>query len=99
VYVSGDACLVTGSMWTLSEQLHPVSYHAPRDARPDMRPALEEALRRDLQFQIPENYQRGAVRVLCVVCVVWVCACVVCCVSVCMLCVCVYVCVRVRVKY
>ena len=58
---SGDACLVTGAIWILSEHLHPVSYRASRDIRADMRPALKKALRTDLTFEIPENYRRGAV--------------------------------------
>lgn len=57
----GKACLVTGSMWTLSEKLRPVSYNAEREIRDDMKPAIKEALRLDLKFEIPENYRRGAV--------------------------------------
>lgn len=58
---SGAACLVTGAIWTLSEKLHPVSYSASRPIREDMRPALRKALRKDLTYEIPENYRRGAV--------------------------------------
>jgi hypothetical protein len=48
-------------MWTLSEKLRPVSYNAEREIRDDMKPAIKEALRLDLKFEIPENYRRGAV--------------------------------------
>lgn len=58
---SGDACLVVGATWTLSEKLHPVSFHAKRSIREDMKLSLEVALRKDLNFQVPLNYRRGAV--------------------------------------
>ena len=61
MYMVGDACLVTGSMWTLYENLHSVSYHAKNDIRHEMKPDILKALRNDLKFTIPYNYQRGAV--------------------------------------
>jgi hypothetical protein len=57
----GMACPVKGSIWMLPEKLHPTFYTAPREARSNMKPAIERALRKDLTFQIPKNYARGAV--------------------------------------
>ena len=56
----GMACPVIGSKWSLLEHLHRVEFQAPRQPRIEMIPAIREALKTDLDFQIPLNYRKGA---------------------------------------
>ena len=56
----GRVCLVEGSSWTVVETLPEISFNAPRRPLPQHLPALAEALKADLAFRIPDNYQIGA---------------------------------------
>lgn len=56
----GQTCLVEGNSWTMKEELPQASFQAPRHPAPEFLPMLAEALRKDISFMIPENFQIGA---------------------------------------
>lgn len=56
----GSTCVVSGSVWDLEEDLPITSFRAPRPPRPEALPAISEALERDIFYNIPDNFKRGA---------------------------------------
>jgi len=56
----GSTCAVTGSTWDLKEDLPIASFRAPRPPQVEALPAIASALKRDINFVIPDNFQRGA---------------------------------------
>ncbi len=56
----GSTCAVTGSTWDLEENLPIASFRSPRPPLVEALPAIAQALRKDISYQIPENFQRGA---------------------------------------
>ena len=58
--IHGVSCPVRGARWTMLEQLRPVSFDASQAVREDMMDALTEAVSTDIDFDVPEEYKRGA---------------------------------------
>lgn len=58
--MSGWACTVKGSRWQLVESLPDVSFRAPRPPAAWAIANLTQSLVNDIQYRIPDNYQRGA---------------------------------------
>ena len=58
--IHGPACPVLGGTWSLVEHLHRTSFHSTRSPRLEMLPDILAALDVDLEYQIPDNYMRGA---------------------------------------
>ena len=58
--IHGTLCPVIGGSWSLVDELYDVSFYAPRPVKEEMIPALQEALRSDIGYQLPWNYQKGA---------------------------------------
>lgn len=56
----GSTCVVSGSVWDLEEDLPITSFRAPRPPRPEALPAISGALERDIFYNIPDNFKRGA---------------------------------------
>ena len=56
----GSTCVVSGSVWELVEDLPIIDFRAPRPPRPQALSVLSEALQKDIEFRIPENFRRGA---------------------------------------
>jgi hypothetical protein len=59
----GPACLVKGSTWNLREEFagrQLTSFRAPRPPQNNTIPALAKALKKDLKFELPSYFQRGA---------------------------------------
>jgi hypothetical protein len=58
--LNGPTCLVKGATWTIVEDLPDVDFRAPRPPRPDFIPALASALKDDINYTLPDFFQRGA---------------------------------------
>jgi len=58
--LNGRTCLVQGSVWTLQEHLPRIGLQAPRLPYPGFVPALSEALEKDIEYSLPEFFERGA---------------------------------------
>ena len=56
----GFACPVVGGSWAIFETLSGIDFHARRYVRPEMVSAIRKAVSKDLQYEIPLNYQKGA---------------------------------------
>jgi hypothetical protein len=57
----GPVCLVEGSTWSLREQDSlSASFRAPRPPQSSALPALVSAYRKDLAYELPSYFQRGA---------------------------------------
>jgi len=56
----GKTCLVKGSTWVLRQDLPPISFRAPRPPRRDTLPTITSALAKDIMYELPDNYMRGA---------------------------------------
>lgn len=70
----GPACLVKGSTWNLREDFSSrqlTSFRAPRPPQNDTLPALSKALKKDLKFEIPVYFMRGAGDTVCLITRVW----------------------------
>ena len=55
----GRACIVEGSTWDIPHTLPPIGFRALRPPKPEVLPALCDALNADLTFQVPSYYMRG----------------------------------------
>jgi len=56
----GNACLVKGGVWAMEEEFDGLpSFVAPRPPSHDSIPALAEALSKDINYTLPDNYMRG----------------------------------------
>ncbi len=51
---------MVGSTWSLVEHLHRTSFYAARPPRKEMRGAIQSALKNDIKYELPQNYQDGA---------------------------------------
>ena len=60
VSLTGPACLAEGNRWVIDQQLPEINFWAKRPPRPEFIPTLGELLSTDINFKIPEYYQRGA---------------------------------------
>ena len=60
VSLTGPACLAEGNRWTISQELPEVSFWAKRPPKPEFIPTLGKLLSSDINFKIPDYYQRGA---------------------------------------
>lgn len=58
--LNGPTCLVEGSTWTLREELPRIGLQAPRLPRAEFLPALSDALEADIDFALPDFFERGA---------------------------------------
>uniref|UniRef100_A0A7S1U813 glucan endo-1,3-beta-D-glucosidase n=1 Tax=Phaeomonas parva TaxID=124430 RepID=A0A7S1U813_9STRA len=58
--IHGYSCPVSGGRWTMSNTVHGVSFSAPRSINRDMRAAIEQAVRDEIDYDVDENYRRGA---------------------------------------
>jgi len=58
--IVGPACLVQGAKWVYSQDLPEISFRAKRPPKPEYIPTLANALSTDIEFQIPDYFQRGA---------------------------------------
>jgi hypothetical protein len=56
----GPLCPVLGHEWSLIEKLPKVDFRAPRSPDPEALLALVEALKADIDYEIPLNFQKGA---------------------------------------
>lgn len=56
----GPTCLVEGATWTLKENLPRIGLQAPRAPRAQFVPALAEAVMEDINYTLPEFFERGA---------------------------------------
>jgi len=56
----GPVCLAKGTTWDMVEQLPVVDFQAPRHPDPSHIPAIAAALKDDIRYQIPTNFQIGA---------------------------------------
>eukprot|EP00968_Pinguiococcus_pyrenoidosus_P016745 scaffold1627_cov238-Pinguiococcus_pyrenoidosus.AAC.11 len=56
----GISCPVSGGRWTMTIQLHGISFSAPRAIRHEMKHAIERALHVDIDYDVAENFRRGA---------------------------------------
>lgn len=55
----GRVCPVTGATWAMKEDLHSVDFVSKNPIRPEMMSAIHDALRKDLLYTLPMNYQHG----------------------------------------
>jgi len=51
---------MVGSTWSLVEHLHRTSFYATRPPRKEMLGAIQSALKEDIKYELPQNYQDGA---------------------------------------
>jgi len=58
--LTGPACLMEGSTWTLVDSIPDVNFRAPRPPAPWSFVDLSNSLRKDITFQLPDYFQRGA---------------------------------------
>lgn len=58
--ITGPACLVEGSTWSILENLPRIAFQAPRPPRPHFLPALTQVLLSDINYTLPDFFQRGA---------------------------------------
>lgn len=58
--IHGMACPAVGGVWSMVEHLHRASFSAPRVPREEMIGSLQDALRKDILYEIPANYMAGA---------------------------------------
>ena len=58
--LTGSSCVVSGSVWDLEEDLPITSFRSPRPPRPQALRAISGALERDISYNIPDNFKRGA---------------------------------------
>jgi len=58
--VLGPTCLAVGSVWHLELPKPVVSFRAPRPPSREALPLLIESLKKDLQYTLPDYFQRGA---------------------------------------
>ena len=56
----GGVCPVIGETWSIIERLPEVSFRAPRRPEPAFLPPLAQALKKDILYQLPANFQIGA---------------------------------------
>jgi hypothetical protein len=56
----GPACLITGSSWTMVDEIPVIGFRAPRSPEPQFLRQISESLRKDLNFSLPAYYRRGA---------------------------------------
>ena len=56
----GPTCLVEGSTWTLEEKLPSVGFRAPRHPKPKYLLPIVKALEKDIDYDLPDFFQRGA---------------------------------------
>ena len=56
----GNACLVSSDVWTMQEKLAPLNFLAPRPPRANFIAAMAKSLEKDMQYQLPQYYMRGA---------------------------------------
>lgn len=58
--LSGAACLVEGIELSIMETLPTISLRAPRPPKPDFIPLIAAALEEDIDYSLPDYFQRGA---------------------------------------
>jgi hypothetical protein len=58
--ITGKTCLVQGTSWTILEHLPRIGLQAKRPPRRHFIPALADALREDIDYTLPDFFQRGA---------------------------------------
>jgi len=58
--ITGPACLVRGAKWVIPQELPQIDFRAKRPIKPEYIPSIGEALSRDIEFQIPDYFKRGA---------------------------------------
>lgn len=58
--IHGPACPVLGGQWSLVEHLHRTSFHSMRSPNEEILPSIRSALEVDIDYEIPDNYMRGA---------------------------------------
>lgn len=58
--LQGQACPVKGGKWLLQETLPKVNFGAPRPIRKELKAAILSTIEKDLAFEMPLNYRRGA---------------------------------------
>ena len=56
----GPACLYEGSVWELIEKIPDIGFRAPRSPSPWSIPFLAKSLQNDIEFSLPEFFERGA---------------------------------------
>jgi hypothetical protein len=58
--LTGPACLVLGNEWVIPQELPEINFQAKRPPKPEFIPTLAESLSKDIEFQIPDYFRRGA---------------------------------------
>jgi hypothetical protein len=58
--ITGPACLVEGTRWSMAETLPSVGFWADRPPKPEYVPHIAEALMEDIHYSLPDFYTRGA---------------------------------------
>eukprot|EP01041_Mallomonas_annulata_P001932 gene1932-3748_t len=58
--LQGPACPVIGNIWYLQEMLPEVNYSVSRPIRKELLPIIHKTIQKDLNFEIPINYRKGA---------------------------------------
>jgi hypothetical protein len=58
--LNGPTCLIEGSTWTLREELPRIGLQAARLPKAEFLSALSDALKKDIEYSLPEFFERGA---------------------------------------